>query len=46
LMSKALEVAKDLATLSHPHYQITKDLDQKDIIKRIDDSITEMANPF
>ena len=45
-MSKALEAAKDLATLSHPHYQITKDLDQKDIIKRIDDSITEMANPF
>ena len=46
LMAKALEVAKDLATLSHPHYKITKDLDQKDIIKRIDDSIAEMANPF
>jgi enoyl-CoA hydratase/carnithine racemase len=46
LMTKALEVAKDLATLSHPHYKLTKDLDQKDVVKRINDSIAEMANPF
>ena len=46
LMTKALEVAKDLATLSHPHYKLTKDLDQKDVVKRINDSIEEMANPF
>jgi enoyl-CoA hydratase len=44
LMSKSLEVAKDLATLSHPHYKLTKDLDQKEIISRINSSIDEMAN--
>ena len=44
LMSKSLEVAKDLATLSHPHYKLTKDLDQKEILSRINSSIDEMAN--
>ena len=44
LMSKSLEVAKDLATLSHPHYKLTKDLDQQAVLKRINDSIEEMAN--
>ena len=44
LMSKSLEVAKDLATLSHPHYKLTKDLDQQAVLKRIKDSIEEMAN--
>ena len=44
LMSKSLEVAKDLATLSHPHYKLTKDLDQKEILSRINSSIEEMAN--
>ena len=44
LMSKSLEVAKDLATLSHPHYKLTKDLDQQAVLKRINDSIQEMAN--
>ena len=44
LMSKSLEVAKDLATLSHPHYKLTKDLDQKDILERINASINEMAD--
>ena len=43
-MSKSLEVAKDLATLSHPHYKLTKDLDQQAVLKRINDSIEEMAN--
>ena len=46
LMTNALEVSRDLATLSHPHYKLTKDLDQKDVVKRINDSIEEMANPF
>ena len=44
LMSKSLEVAKDLATLSHPHYKLTKDLDQQAVLKRINDSMEEMAN--
>ena len=44
LMTKSLEVAKDLATLSHPHYKLTKDLDQQAVLKRINDSIEEMAN--
>ena len=44
LMSKSLEVAKDLATLSHPHYKLTKDLDQQAVLKRINDSIEEMAS--
>ena len=43
LMSKSLEVAKDLATLSHPHYKLTKDLDQKDVLGRINSSIEEMS---
>ena len=42
--SKSLEVAKDLATLSHPHYKLTKDLDQKEILGRINSSIDEMAS--
>ena len=44
LMSKSIEVANDLATLSHPHYKLTKDLDQKEILERINNSIEEMAN--
>ena len=43
LMSKSLEIAKDLATLSHPHYKLTKDLDQKEVLGRINASIDEMA---
>ena len=41
LMTRAMEVANDLATLGHPHYKITKDLDQKDTLKRIHDAIDE-----
>ena len=39
LMKRAMEVANDLATLGHPHYKITKDLDQKETLKRIHDAI-------
>tara|TARA_Y100000588_G_C13921509_1_gene781717 strand:+ start:75 stop:746 length:672 start_codon:yes stop_codon:yes gene_type:complete len=35
LERRAMEVAADLATLGHPHYQITKDLDQKDTLEKI-----------
>ena len=41
LMKRAMEVANDLATLGHPHYKITKDLDQKETLKRIRDAIGE-----
>ena len=41
LMKRAMEVANDLATLGHPHYKITKDLDQKETLKRIHDAIGE-----
>ena len=41
LMNRAMEVANDLATLGHPHYKITKDLDQKETLKRIRDAIGE-----
>ena len=41
LMNRAIEVANDLATLGHPHYKITKDLDQKETLKRIHDAIGE-----
>ena len=41
LMTRAMEVANDLATLGHPHYKITKNLDQKDALKRIHDAIDE-----
>ena len=41
LMNRAMEVANDLATLGHPHYKITKDLDQKETLKRINDAIGE-----
>ena len=41
LMTRAMEVANDLATLGHPHYKTTKDLDQKDTLKRIHDAIDE-----
>jgi enoyl-CoA hydratase len=44
LMQKAIEVATDLATLGHPHYQMTKDLDQKDILERINAAIEGRAN--
>ena len=35
LSSRAMEVATDLATLGHPHYQITKELDQKDTLDKV-----------
>ena len=43
LMTKSLEVAQDLATLSHPHYKQTKDLDQKEVLERINSSIDLMS---
>jgi hypothetical protein len=30
-----MEVATDLATLGHPHYKITKELDQKDTLDKV-----------
>ena len=44
LMKRAIEVATDLATLGHPHYQMTKDLDQKDILERINAGIEVREN--
>ena len=44
LMKRAMEVAADLATLGHPHYQMTKDLDQKDILERINAGIEVRQN--
>ena len=44
LMKRAMEVAIDLATLGHPHYQMTKDLDQKDILERINAGIEVREN--
>lgn len=44
LMKRAIEVATDLATLGHPHYQMTKDLDQKDILERINAGIEVRQN--
>ena len=44
LMKRAMEVATDLATLGHPHYQMTKELDQKDILKRINAGIEVRQN--
>ena len=44
LMQKAIEVATDLATLGHPHYKMTKDLDQKDILEKINAGIDGRAN--
>jgi len=35
LFNRAMEVATDLATLGHPHYKITKDLDQKDTLNKV-----------
>ena len=35
LSSRAMEVAADLATLGHPHYKLTKELDQKDTLEKI-----------
>ena len=43
-MKRAMEVATDLATLGHPHYQMTKDLDQKDILERINAGIEIREN--
>ena len=39
LMNRAIEKAKDLATLGHPFYKITKDLDQEDVLLRIKEAI-------
>ena len=44
LMKRAMEVATDLASLGHPHYQMTKDLDQKDILERINAGIEVRQN--
>ena len=44
LMKRAMEIATDLATLGHPHYQMTKDLDQKDILERINAGIEVREN--
>ena len=44
LMKRAMEVETDLATLGHPYYQMTKDLDQKDILERINDGIEVRQN--
>jgi len=35
LSSRAMEVATDLATLGHPHYKLTKELDQKDTLEKV-----------
>ena len=35
LLNRAMEVASDLATLGHPHYKITKELDQKETLDRV-----------
>ena len=43
-MIRAMEVANDLATLGHPHYKLTKDLDQKETLKRIHDAIGKVAS--
>ena len=42
LLIKAIEKASDLATLDHPAYQITKELDQSEVIDRIRSSIDKM----
>ena len=42
LLIKAMEKASDLATLDHPAYQITKELDQSEVIDRIRSSIDKM----
>ena len=42
LKERALEKATDLATLGHPVYQMTKQLDQVEILKRIDSGIDSM----
>jgi enoyl-CoA hydratase len=39
LSSRAMEVANDLATLDHPHYKMTKELDQKATLDKILSSI-------
>ncbi len=40
LDSRAIEVATDLATLGHPHYKLTKDLDQENILNKINSAIS------
>ena len=42
LMDLALKKASDLATLDHPVYQITKELDQAKALNRIKSSINKM----
>ena len=42
LMESALEKASDLATLDHPVYQITKELDQTEVLNSIRSSINKM----
>ena len=44
LMIRTMEVANDLATLGHPHYKLTKDLDQKETLKKIHDAIEKVAS--
>ena len=35
LTDRAMEVANDLASLGHPYYKITKELDQKETLDRV-----------
>ncbi|MFL2697649.1 MAG: crotonase/enoyl-CoA hydratase family protein [Gammaproteobacteria bacterium] len=39
VLSRSMAIASDLATLGHPHYKITKDLDQKEILDKINSTI-------
>mgnify|MGYP001357291872 FL=1 len=39
LSNRAMEVANDLATLDHPHYKMTKELDQKATLDKVLSSI-------
>jgi enoyl-CoA hydratase len=42
LMEVAMEKAKDLATMGHPSYTLTKELFIKDVAESIDHAIKEL----
>jgi enoyl-CoA hydratase len=42
LMEAAMEKAKDLATMGHPSYTLTKALFIKDVAENIDNAIEEL----
>ena len=42
LMETAMEKAKDLATMGHPSYTLTKALFIKDVAENIDNAIEEL----